>query len=81
MDRIDGQVKDRAERGKQTISWIVDCGLSTKRALMAVQLQEALGVEIGESDLDRENMVSACAGLVTVDEGSQIVRLVHYTTQ
>ena len=26
-------------------------------------------------------MVSVCAGLVTVDEESDIIRLVHYTTQ
>lgn len=26
-------------------------------------------------------MVSACAGLVTSDEESRIIRLVHYTTQ
>lgn len=26
-------------------------------------------------------MVSVCAGLVTVDEQSNIIRLVHYTTQ
>jgi hypothetical protein len=44
-------------------------------------------VEIGASELDKENLpgiediVSVCAGLVTVDEESGIIRLVHYTTQ
>jgi len=44
-------------------------------------------VEVGESDLDEDNfqeiegIVSVCAGLVTVDRGSDIIRLVHYTTQ
>jgi hypothetical protein len=44
-------------------------------------------VEAEESQLDEENicrvedMVSICAGLVTVDEDSKIIRLVHYTTQ
>jgi hypothetical protein len=44
-------------------------------------------VEIGESELDKENLleiediVSVCAGLVTVDEESDVIRLVHYTTQ
>ena len=28
-----------------------------------------------------EDMVSVCAGLVTIDEESNIIRLVHYTTQ
>ncbi|KAK3389916.1 ankyrin repeat-containing domain protein, partial [Podospora didyma] len=30
---------------------------------------------------DVERMVSVCAGLVTIDEESDIIRLVHYTTQ
>lgn len=44
-------------------------------------------MEIGESELDEDNipeieeMVSVCAGLVTVDEESDIIRLVHHTTQ
>jgi hypothetical protein len=44
-------------------------------------------VEIGESGLDEENlpkikdMISVCVGLVTVDEESNIIRLVHYTTK
>ena len=44
-------------------------------------------MEIGESELDEENlpeiedMVSICAGLVTVDEEGNVIRLVHYTTQ
>ncbi|KFZ23725.1 hypothetical protein V502_01790, partial [Pseudogymnoascus sp. VKM F-4520 (FW-2644)] len=47
----------------------------------------ALAVELGESQFDEENlspiedMVSVCAGLVTVDEESAIIRLVHHTTQ
>jgi hypothetical protein len=51
------------------------------------ELQHALAVEIGEPELDEENlpqiedMVSVCAGLVTVDEESSIIRLVHYTAQ
>jgi hypothetical protein len=44
-------------------------------------------VEPEESQLDKENlcrvedMVSVCAGLVTIDEESGIIRLVHYITQ
>ena len=47
----------------------------------------ALAVEIGEVELDPENvadvedLVSVCAGLVVVDRESAIIRLVHYTTQ
>ena len=52
-----------------------------------MELRHGLGVEIGESKLDKENLpeiedtVSVCAGLVTVDEQSDIIRFVHYTTQ
>ena len=44
-------------------------------------------MEIGDSELDLDNvldaeyMVSVCAGLVTIDNESDIIRLVHYTTQ
>ena len=44
-------------------------------------------MEIGESALDEEilpgieDIVSVCAGLVTVGQESNIIRLFHYTTQ
>jgi hypothetical protein len=55
--------------------------------LTTLELQYALTIEIGDSDLDKENLpqlkdiVSVCAGLVTIDKESGIIRLVHYTTQ
>jgi hypothetical protein len=30
---------------------------------------------------DAEDLASVCAGLVTVDQGSDVISLVHYTTQ
>jgi ankyrin repeat protein len=83
MERIGCQVPDQAELAKQVLAWIIHA----KRQLTASELREALGVEIGHDELDLENcpdvddMVSACAGLVIVDEASHIIRLVHYTTQ
>jgi hypothetical protein len=83
MERINGQVKDQEELAKQVLSWIT----CTNRQLTTTELQHALGVEVGESELDEENfsqiedIVSVCAGLVTIDEESGIIRLVHYTTQ
>jgi ankyrin repeat protein len=65
------------------LSWIT----YARRALTTEELSHALAVEAGESELDEDNipdiedMVSVCAGLVTVDEESNIIRLVHYTTQ
>ncbi|KAF4631670.1 hypothetical protein G7Y89_g6454 [Cudoniella acicularis] len=83
MERIEGQLVDEEHLAKQVLSWIT----CAKRPLTTSEIEHALAVEIGESQLDIENicrvqdMVSMCAGLVTVDEESGIVRLVHYTTQ
>ncbi|KAL2014315.1 hypothetical protein VTN00DRAFT_1840 [Thermoascus crustaceus] len=83
MERIEGQVPDQKELAKQVLSWIT----CAKRQLTTVELQNALAVELGDVEFDKDNlpdlvdMVSVCAGLVTVDEQSDIIRLVHYTTQ
>jgi hypothetical protein len=83
MERIKGQVTDSQELAKQVLSWIT----CAKRPLTTLELRHALAVEISESALDKENLpeiediVSMCAGLVTIDQESNIIRLVHYTTQ
>jgi hypothetical protein len=83
IERINGQVKDQEELAKQVLWWIT----CAKSPLTTLELQHALAVEINESQLDKDNfpqvedIVSVCAGLVTVDEESSIIRLVHYTTQ
>jgi ankyrin repeat protein len=83
MERIEGQLADEEELAKQALSWIT----CAKRPLTISELEQALAVEISESQLDIENLcrvediVSICAGLVTIDEESGIIRLVHYTTQ
>ena len=83
MDRINGQTADQKELAKQVLSWIT----CAKRPLTTSELRYALAVEIGKPELDEDNLpdiediVSVCAGLVTVDEVSNIIRLVHHTTQ
>jgi hypothetical protein len=83
MERINGQIEDQEELAKQVLSWIT----CAKRPLTTTELQHALGVEVGECKLDElnfseiEDIVSVCAGLVTIDEESGIIRLVHYTAQ
>jgi ankyrin repeat protein len=82
MERIKGQLKDHEELAMQVLSWII----CAKRPLEIIELQHALAVEIGERELDQDNipelevMISVCAGLVTVDNDRRIIRLVHYTT-
>ena len=83
MIRIERQFTDQEELAKQVLSWIT----CAERPLTILELQHALAVEVGESELDEDNlpeledMVSVCAGLVTIDEESNVIRLVHYTTQ
>ncbi|EPS41921.1 hypothetical protein H072_4150 [Dactylellina haptotyla CBS 200.50] len=83
MERINGQNQDSMALATQVLSWIT-CAV---RPLTTSELQCALAVEIGEPSFDEENfpymtrMLSVCAGLVTIDEESGIIRLVHYTTQ
>jgi hypothetical protein len=83
MERIEGQLTDAADLAKQVLLWIT----CAKRPLTTLELQHALAVEVGEPGFDEENlteiedMISVCAGLVTIDQESRIIRLVHYTTQ
>jgi ankyrin repeat protein len=82
LARIEGQLADEEKLAKKVLSWIT----CAKRPLTTCELEHALAVE-PESQFDEDNlspiedMVSVCAGLVTVDEESGIIRLVHYTTQ
>ncbi|KAK1248783.1 hypothetical protein MKX08_007003 [Trichoderma sp. CBMAI-0020] len=83
MIRTNSQMSGFQALGRKVLAWII----CAKRKLTMLELQHALAVEIGSTELDQDNlpevedMVSACAGLVTVDKESNIIRLVHYTTQ
>jgi ankyrin repeat protein/GPI inositol-deacylase-like protein len=81
INRIGNQGHGIHKLAKKVLFWVV----YAKRPLIAEELRHALAVEPGTCRLDKTNlypvkdMVSSCAGLITVD--SNIVRLVHYTTQ
>ncbi|KAF4837172.1 Vegetative incompatibility protein HET-E-1 [Colletotrichum tropicale] len=83
MERIEGQLDDQKTLAKDALSWIV----YATRPLQTLELQHALAVEIDTAELDEDNItelediVSVCAGLITIDEESEVIRLVHYTTQ
>ncbi|KLJ06231.1 hypothetical protein EMPG_10341 [Blastomyces silverae] len=83
MERIENQPPVQVDLAKRIISWIV----CTRRPLKVIELRHALAVEPQENELDQTNlpdenmMLSTCAGLVTVDSKSRIIRLVHYTAQ
>lgn len=83
MRRIESQVADQVELAKAALSWIA----CARRPLTTAELQHALAIEIDTDEFDPESIpqlediVSSCAGLVAVDKESDIIRLVHYTTQ
>ncbi|KAK4679893.1 hypothetical protein QC764_208180 [Podospora pseudoanserina] len=83
MMRIVGQMPGCKKLAMEVLAWIT----CAKRQLTTLELQHALATKPGKSELDDGDlpcigdMVSVCAGLVTVDENSGIIRLVHYTTQ
>ncbi|KAJ5480131.1 hypothetical protein N7530_005640 [Penicillium desertorum] len=83
MGRIQGQLREQADLAIQTLSWLT----CARRPLTSLELQHALAIENGESSLDEENMpeiediLTVCAGLVTLENETGIIRLVHYTTK
>lgn len=83
MERIRGQAPEHQKLANRVLSWIA----CATRNLTLSELRHGLAVEFNTPELDEDNMpdieqaVSVCAGLVIVDEKSNAVRLVHYTTQ
>jgi Ankyrin repeats (3 copies) len=83
IDRIENQGQNFRGWAKKILFWIVHA----TRPLSTEELRHALAVEPDTSNLDMTNLcpvkeiVSSCAGLVTIDQDSDIVQLVHYTTQ
>lgn len=88
VERIRRQSGEDGELGMRVLSWVTH----TKRPLHVEELAHGLAVEYdvderAQSELDTDNLlpsrslVDVCAGLVVIDPRSQIIRLVHYTTQ
>ena len=83
LTRIESQMSGFASLARKTLMWIV----YAQRELTVEELRYALAIEENSSELDEENLedtdqiISACKGLVTLDHETEIVRLVHYTTQ
>jgi ankyrin repeat protein len=83
MQRIESQGKGAPDLAKRTLSWIIH----STRPLSTLELIHALAVRADMPKLDEEyipgidRLQSICVGLITVDEQSGIVRLVHYTAQ
>ena len=83
MERINSQREGLQQLAHKVLLWVA----CARRPLRTAEIQHAVGVRTGQGDIDFDalpqisTMISVCAGLVTVDEESKIIRLVHYTTQ
>ena len=83
LSRMKEQPRTRSKLGMEVLMWVSH----SERPLQVDELRHALGVEKGSMDLNVRNippietLLRCCLGLVTVEESSSIVRLVHYTLQ
>ena len=83
LNRIRKQIGNRMKLGVEALMWI----LCSERLLKVEELCNALGVEAGTTDFNPDNvpsiqtLVSCTLGLITIDEQSSTVRLVHFTLQ
>ena len=81
LDRIRGQGRGRERLGMEALMW-VSC---SERPLKVEELCQALGVEVGTTDVNVENLpttrtlLSCTLGLISIDEQGSAVRLVHFT--
>lgn len=83
LERIDHQDKVDRDLARRAISWVT----LAKRQLTSKELCHAIAIEPDDKAVDPDNIndirdvIAVCAGLITKDEMSGIVRLIHYTTQ
>lgn len=83
MERIDGQKEGLRMLARRAILWI-SCA---KRRITTTELRHALAVKDGTLAFDPDDLpqtqdiVSVCAGLVAIEDGTNVIRLVHYTTE
>ncbi|KAK6525239.1 hypothetical protein TWF694_005385 [Orbilia ellipsospora] len=83
LSRIDSQPEGHRGWAYRTLSWL----LYARRPLKSIELQHALAIRTGDKSTASKNLpnvaevISLCAGLVTFNQESKIVQLVHYTIQ
>ena len=83
MTRIQNQVREHRDLAILALSWI----WSALWPLNWNELQHALAVRPGDTDLDEEGLedqallISVCAGLITLDAPSGTIRLAHFTVE
>ena len=82
ISRIENQSKKSVALATFVFSWVT----CARAPLHVAQLQYALAVQLGNNRIDKDCLIdedillSVCAGLVVIDDKSEIVRFVHETT-
>jgi len=83
MERIHRLEDAQRQLAVDTLTWVV----FATRPLRFPELQHAVAIEDGDSDVDSEalaesaTIVDLCASLIVLEEETQEIRLVHYTVQ
>jgi ankyrin repeat protein len=83
MKRIHRLEDAQRQLAVDTLTWVV----FATRPLRFPELQHAVAIEDGDSDVDSEalaesaTIVDLCASLIVLEEETQEIRLVHYTVQ
>ncbi|KAI9684969.1 MAG: hypothetical protein M1820_010866 [Bogoriella megaspora] len=83
VHQIEDQPSGDSLLAKRAIRWVA----FAQRPLTTEELCHALSVQPGDKALDNDDIysikdvITVCVGLLVVDERSNVVRLVHYTTQ
>ena len=81
LQRIQAQKGSRSRLGMEVLMWLSH----SEQSLKADELCHAMGVEIGSTDMNSQNiptietLLGCSLGLVTVEAYTYTVRLVHYT--
>jgi hypothetical protein len=83
IERIRSQNKEDVDLAQRVLSWIS----FALRPLTVAEIRHAISVQPDQTLIDKDNLideeilVSVCAGLVVIDQESEVIRLIHYTTQ
>lgn len=83
IQRIADQTPGEIKWAQKVLSWVI----LARRPLSPMELKHALGLRPGDRELNSKNfphpstIVSLCAGLALINQESNVVQLVHYTTK
>jgi len=83
LQRIEDQPENRKALAMNALMWISHA----KRPLLIGELVDVLAIKSSERSLNKRNrnslrlVLECCFGLVTLDEESSVIRLVHYLVQ